>query len=138
MKKCCVETLTRIQNLDGLGNCLKFMLAASPYIILIPSLGSGVLNDGVVTAARQQLVEMSIANAVQKATAAGKLPSVSDAVKSVAGIVHLKILGEIIIELTLHPSGSECAFWNSLMRLYDTPSNDETPPDSGWFSGWFN
>jgi hypothetical protein len=133
---CCVNSLTEIQDLEGIGNFLKFVLKASPYIILIPSLGSGVLNDGVRRAAAKQIVEMSIAKAVEKVTAAGKLPEVTDAVKSVHGIIRFKMLDQCMHEMSRHYGRTEGAFWSKLHTLYSLEGESESAPASGWFSGW--
>jgi len=133
---CCVRSLNGIQELEGVGNFLKFVLNASPYIILIPSLGSGVLNEGVRRGVSKQIIEMSVAKAVEKVTAAGKLPDVNDAVKSVHGIVRNKIIEVCRFEMIRHSTGAECAFWNKLHTLYSLEDSGKAAPEPGWFSWW--
>lgn len=136
MESCCVNKLTEMQDLEALGSYLTFFLKASPYIILIPSLGSGVLNQGVRLTAAKQLASMSIKAASDKAKGANKLPGVSDAVKSAGGIVSLKLSGMAGLHMIKH-TGLEGGFWSALQTLYAVQGSGAPAPESGWFWGWW-
>lgn len=124
MQDCCVDALKRIQDLEEARNQMTFLLKASPYIILFPSLGSGVLNEGVRQWAAKQIAETFVTEAVKKVTAAGKLPSVADGVKA-AGIILLgKIQGEVFMQEARHSAAPEGKFWTMLHTIY-------TPPGGG-------
>ena len=137
MKDCCITALTEMQDLKELGSYLNFFLKASPYIILIPSLGASIVNEGVCQAAAKQLAKMLITEAVAKVKGGKKLPNVTDAVKSANKIVRLKLAGMAFLHLLKHPGGSECAFWTNLRSLYLLEGVSESEPESGWFSGWW-
>ena len=137
MKECCVTKLTEIQDVKELGSCLNFFLKASPYIILIPSLGAGIVNEGVRQTAAKQLAKMAVSEAVAKVKGAKKLPDVTDTVKSANKIVRLKLAEMAFFHLLIHPGGSECAFWTNLRSLYLLEGVSESEPESGWFSGWW-
>lgn len=131
---CCVKALTVMQDIKGMGSFLEFLTKASPYIILIPSLGSGVANQGIRNDATKQLVEMTIAKAVEKATAAGKLPDVNDAVKSVSELIRGQLHNLAFSHSTIHSVGTmENKFWEKLRKLYEAPSGSAPAPSTGWF-----
>lgn len=134
MKDCCITALTEMQEVNELGSCLMFVLKASPYIILIPSLGAGVINQGALQTAAKQLVSMTAKAAWDKSKGANKLPGVSEAVKSAGRIIQLKLSGMAGYHSTKH-TGLEYGFWSAFQTLYAEQGGGEPAPDTGWFSG---
>jgi len=135
MKECCITQLTQMQELKELGSCLNFLLKASPFIILIPTLGAGVVNEGVRQTAIKQLAKMSMTEAVTKAKGAKKLPDIADTVNSAGKITCYKLSGWASFHMWKHPPGLEQNFWNELRMFYEPKA--DSAPEPGWFSGWW-
>lgn len=137
MLPCCEQTLKLMQDIEGLTNCLEFYLKASPYAVLVPELGSSLINEGVKETVKGQIQDMVIQKAVDKVTKADTLPDVNDAIKAV-GEMKLRRLQAYAQIHSLgtgsarHHTGNETRFWNEMMELY----NPEKAAGSGGWFGW--
>lgn len=139
MLECCQKTLKLMQDIDGLADCLKFYLKASPYAVLVPGMASGLLNEGVKATVKSQIATMAIQIAVDKATGADKLPDVKSAIAA-ANQIKLRRLQAFAQIHALGTSGArhhtsqETKFWNKLVEIYNP---DKASGGSGWF-GWYS
>lgn len=134
MKSCCVSTLETMQELKELQAWLKLFLKASPYVVLIPEIGSGVLNEGIRETVKGQIMDTLIENLVDKATGASDLPDVKQAIASVDKIVLGKLQGLAQIHYLRHNgSSSEMRFWGGFVNLYD-PAKQPVSDNGSWWN----
>ncbi len=135
MLDCCQRTLNLMQEIDGLCDCLKFYLKASPYAVLIPEMASGLLNEGVKEVVKGQIQDMVIQKALDRVTGADTLPDLAAAITSV-GEMKLRLLQgqaqmhSLSARFPKH-TGKETQFWNKLITLYD-PAKAPAGGGSWW------
>lgn len=131
LKGCCRKAITAMIKTAETGTALKVLLAASPFVLILPDVLPPGSSQEAVETLGEKLVEMSGEQVLNKIVDTSSAPDFADSVRN-ANAVTLGLMHRTArIHSLTHASGlTEGQIWSKLVEIYD--ENGEIRSGGGW------
>lgn len=143
MKSCCADLTVRMQEQVELGKWLKLLLAASPFVLLLPDLTPGGTAREVAGSIAEKMAVMTGEKALKNIQAGMKKPDFADAINSVDHIILGTLSQMAAGHIPRHIGTSDGIVWQKLAESYSPtmrqqPGGGTAKPSESWFPwSWF-
>lgn len=136
MKKCCSEKIVEMQEDVQAGKWLKLLLAASPFILVVPNLDPTTDIDGARDFVVEEIIKISVEKAKSTVDKTVSLPDFADACQAADCFTVNSLAQKASSHAVMHSVAStEFQIWTRMARGYAEAVAGRvcTPPASGWF-----
>jgi hypothetical protein len=135
MQKCCAEKIVEMQADVQAGKWLKLLLAASPFILVIPNLDPTTDLKGARDFIVEEVAKIAAEKALSNIRKGASLPDFADACRA-AGCLTVGNLAKRASEHMLrHMSRPEFFMWQQMSEAYTAAVRDgncSEPATGGW------
>ncbi len=135
MKPCCAEKIIEMQEEIQAGKWLKLLLAASPFILIIPSLDPTTDIDGARDFIIEEIIKISVDKAKSSLGKAVTLPDFADACQAADCFTVNALAQKASSHAIRHPPGSpEFLIWMKMAESYTNAvaGGQCAAPAGGW------
>lgn len=137
MKSCCSDLTVKMQEQVELGKWLKLLIAASPFVLLLPDLTPGGSAREVAASIAEKMAVMTGEKALKNIQSGIAKPDFADAINSVDQIILGTLSQMAAGHIPRHVGTSEGVVWQKLAQSY-SPTLNKKPaakpePSESWF-----
>lgn len=134
MERCCAEKIVEMQGDVQAGKWLKLLLAASPFILIIPDLDPSTDLGGARDAVIEKIVNLAADKALGNVNKTAALPDFADACRA-ADCATVNSLAQRASEhMVRHFGSKEFHVWQRMAEAYTNAVRDGNcaVPAGGW------
>ncbi len=135
MKQCCSEKIVEMQGDVQAGKWLKLLLAASPFILVVPNLDPTTDINGARDFVIEEIIKVTVEKAKSTVNKTVSLPDFADACQAADCFAVNSLAQKAWKHAVSHPvSSPEFQIWTRMGGAYTDAVAGRvcTPPASGW------
>lgn len=131
IKGCCRNAISAMINTGSLGSSLQILLAASPFVLILPDvLPPGSAKEAATTLG-EKLVQMSGEKVLENINKTSTLPDFADSVRNANEVALGMMHRTATLHALTHANGiTEGQIWVKLTEIYD--EKGEIRSGGGW------
>ena len=140
MKECCANVVVEMQNQVELGKWLKLMLAASPFVLLLPDFTPPGSAKNAASAVVEKMAIMTAEKALGNINSGVKKPDFVDAIQAVDKIILGTLSQLAAAHMVRHIGTRDGNVWTQLAQAYSPTqpgAGSGNGSDSGESTSWF-